>query len=77
MAGMRGSVQSDMQHLGHFYCCELVVCFCGRARAAATERVRQLVWAPVLIQAPIRSRSCWVIWVMLPSGMIWLATAWA
>ena len=24
-AGMRGSVKSDMQHLGHFYCCELMV----------------------------------------------------
>ncbi|MCY1459360.1 hypothetical protein D9M71_768280 [compost metagenome] len=23
------------------------------------------------------SRSCWVIWVMLPNGMIWVATAWA
>ena len=29
-AGMRGSVNSDMQHLGHFYCCELVVCKGGR-----------------------------------------------
>ena len=28
---MRGSVKSDMQHLGHFYCCELVVCSCGRS----------------------------------------------
>ena len=74
-AGMRGSVKSDMQHLGHSYCCELVVCTCGRNTAAPATSLRQLVRAPALIQAPTRSRSCWVIWVMLPSGMIGVTTA--
>ena len=35
------------------------------------------MWAPVAIQLAMRSRSSWVIWVMLPNGMIWLATLWA
>src|SRR5690606_41997947 len=33
----------------------------------------QLICAPCSIQLASRSRSSWVIWVMLPSGMIWLA----
>lgn len=42
---------------------------------AARRGRDQLVLAPWAIQEPIRSRSAWVIWVMLPSGMIWVATA--
>ena len=34
----------------------------------------QSIDAPLSIQAPSRSRSSWVMLVMLPSGMIWLAT---
>ena len=37
----------------------------------------QLICAPLAIQLPIRLRSSWVICVMLPSGMICEATAWA
>src|SRR3989344_3566957 len=37
-------------------------------------RVDQLSCAPWSIHEPIKSRSSWVIWVMLPSGMICEAT---
>src|SRR5690606_12303399 len=57
----------------HNNVCSAFVYELQKSRARMSAALFQLICAPCSIHLASRSRSSWVICVMLPSGMIWLA----